>query len=595
MKQIKYIITLLILMSLSCEDRPHSNPFDPNYEGNEEVIIPHTTKIITKNHWQNYLKDIDNDSSTFTFSENIQNEYNIDENNVIVSSVGEGVLKKVTNVKHEQGNLIVTTQNASIVEAVRKGDMSFNSNITGLEVEEIDLDKGFNLNVNKLQKSNGEILSFDIDFILYDADQNYTTTGDQIILSGYFNMNQEINGKIDIEWFHVNELKFEYQIEQELGLELKIALAFLQWQHEKRVGHIKFHPITIMMGGFPVIITPVYEFFVGTEINIESNIETGVTNTFTYTTGIEYYNDQWSSYKNIEHNLDFILPTLSASATAKAYIKPALKFKVYGTVSPYLYGTLYSELDANINLDPWWGLYAGLSAGIGIKVDPFDHTILNFSTDIFDKRFTITEAKESYNTSPVASFTINPQNGETSTIFTFDASGSYDNEDPNYKLQFKWDWESDGYWDDYGQTVTHQFNTEDTYNVTLQVLDSGGLTDEIMKTVIVNNDNLEDVTVDSRYITIEVWDHSAEDGDQIDLTLNGIYLLENYIIMHEHKIIDVTLEDGKNRLVVHADNQGSSGPNTASIKISNVTTGQSEQQWDLNMNEDTEMNIIFNN
>jgi len=84
------------------------------------------------------------------------------------------------------------------------------------------------------------------------------------------------------------------------------------------------------------------------------------------------------------------------------------------------------------------------------------------------------------NTPPVASFIINPASGDTETTFQFDASVCSDNEDPASSLQVRWDWESDGTWDtDYStdKTATHQYSTEGTKIVKLEVTDTEGLKD----------------------------------------------------------------------------------------------------------------------
>ncbi|MBU0529950.1 hypothetical protein KKF86_09405 [bacterium] len=95
----------------------------------------------------------------------------------------------------------------------------------------------------------------------------------------------------------------------------------------------------------------------------------------------------------------------------------------------------------------------------------------------------------SENTAPTALFIINPTSGTTITTFTFDASGSSDNEDATDVLQVRWDWNNDGVWDtDYStaKTATHQYDIAGTYTIVLEVMDSEGLTNTITKTVTVS-------------------------------------------------------------------------------------------------------------
>ncbi|HDP97363.1 MAG TPA: hypothetical protein ENN25_06715 [Euryarchaeota archaeon] len=83
------------------------------------------------------------------------------------------------------------------------------------------------------------------------------------------------------------------------------------------------------------------------------------------------------------------------------------------------------------------------------------------------------------NVAPIAEFQISPLTGDTATSFSFDASNSSDVEDPDWLLGMRWDWDSDGTWDTSWAslgTAAHSFATPGTYNITLEVRDSGELT-----------------------------------------------------------------------------------------------------------------------
>ncbi len=68
--------------------------------------------------------------------------------------------------------------------------------------------------------------------------------------------------------------------------------------------------------------------------------------------------------------------------------------------------------------------------------------------------------KEDPNTPPIALFTIAPVDGDTETIFTFDASACTDKVDEVSDLQVRWDFQTDGVWDVPFSTtkiISHQF------------------------------------------------------------------------------------------------------------------------------------------
>jgi len=105
---------------------------------------------------------------------------------------------------------------------------------------------------------------------------------------------------------------------------------------------------------------------------------------------------------------------------------------------------------------------------------------------------------------------------------------------------------------------------------------------------------LSDVTVNSRNITITVYDHEIIDNDQIDLIVNGKTVLNDFILgPPPGKTVNVTLDKGENIVSVHADNEGDLTPNTAAIVISNVVSGLPEQVWELGLGEDASFTIAY--
>jgi len=96
---------------------------------------------------------------------------------------------------------------------------------------------------------------------------------------------------------------------------------------------------------------------------------------------------------------------------------------------------------------------------------------------------------ELVNSRPEASFTVEPDEGNTRTNFVFDASESYDEEDDLSELQFRWDWTYDGIYDTPWLTMartTKKFPIYGTYEVRLEVKDTGGLTGYSVKEVTVH-------------------------------------------------------------------------------------------------------------
>ncbi|MBN1597643.1 MAG: hypothetical protein JW894_05075 [Bacteroidales bacterium] len=113
------------------------------------------------------------------------------------------------------------------------------------------------------------------------------------------------------------------------------------------------------------------------------------------------------------------------------------------------------------------------------------------------------------NTAPDAYFYIDPSSGTTTTNFRFDASASSDGQDPVSLLQVRWDWENNGIWDTgwlTNKVEYHQYATNGTYTVRMEVRDTEGLTDETTRTVQVNEEEIPTPV-------IEYLSHSIDDSD----------------------------------------------------------------------------------
>ena len=97
--------------------------------------------------------------------------------------------------------------------------------------------------------------------------------------------------------------------------------------------------------------------------------------------------------------------------------------------------------------------------------------------DVFD-RYPLVGTFINY--APTAVVTLESAAGDLSTVFSFDATESHDDEQETDVLEVRWDWTGDGVWDtDWStdKTETHQYDTTGTYTVRVEVRDSWGSTD----------------------------------------------------------------------------------------------------------------------
>ena len=93
------------------------------------------------------------------------------------------------------------------------------------------------------------------------------------------------------------------------------------------------------------------------------------------------------------------------------------------------------------------------------------------------------------NTIPTASFVSSPTIVDTSTMITFDASASFDNEDKQDQLTYSWDFEGNLNWTTPTNTsvVFYQYSNAGTYDAALKVLDTQGWSGGTTSTIIVRD------------------------------------------------------------------------------------------------------------
>jgi len=79
----------------------------------------------------------------------------------------------------------------------------------------------------------------------------------------------------------------------------------------------------------------------------------------------------------------------------------------------------------------------------------------------------------------------------------------------------------------------------------------------------------DDFTInwESNKVKLYIWDANMEDGDKIQLTINGNIILDNFETTNKRKKIKYKLVEGENTIEIKATNLGTSPPNTSRIEL----------------------------
>jgi uncharacterized protein (TIGR02145 family) len=386
---------------------------------------------------------------------------------------------------------VLVTSQAAITEIIEKGQLEFQKDLTAsLKPAKIRyLVKGIWLDLAALNRKSPQ-MTFTIDVPL----------NDNVTITGSLSVDPTISGKVIIRDYTLDYFKMEYKLVETFGLTATTTLAELNLEKEVELAEVEFPTITIWVGVVPVLVTPTFTLTLGASLDLKSELTAGITQNLTVTSGVVDSLGSWNPYFNLMKSFGHSGPSISNTAEAKIYLKPQINMLFYEIISPYLSTELYGLVEADPATTPWWKLYAGLSADIGVDIKIWELTPANFSENLFDLKILIADAGGTGNSDPVASFTVQPQNGTTATTFLFDASGCHDPDEPTSSLEVRWDWEGDGIWDEPYSTVktaTHEF-AAGSHHIILEVKDTEGLTDTASYTLQVETGNPTSTLTDPR-------------------------------------------------------------------------------------------------
>ncbi len=94
--------------------------------------------------------------------------------------------------------------------------------------------------------------------------------------------------------------------------------------------------------------------------------------------------------------------------------------------------------------------------------------------------------------------------------------------------------------------------------------------------------DLGSISTESKSVTIICRDFQYPDGDRVTIYINNIPVVTNLTLQQRFQSFNIPLEEGVNKIMIVALNQGTSGPNTAAFKVYN-DAGMilSSNEWNL--------------
>jgi len=362
---------------------------DDGFTANDDDKLGENTIVIRDQDWENYIQDIDTINNTFTFSNAINNGQGFKVGDIIVGTEDGGYLRKVTGVTESGGEIIIETEFASMTDAVEKGSGSFSyQGQVDTESEEFWLADGIVLNPGKTQD-----LSFgaDVNFVLFDGDENHETTHDQIKATGELSLDLLFDGDIDIDNFSVEYLQLEYGFDELIDLEFQLPIAGTTLHKELPIAHLPLGTWTFTVG-VPVVIEPVLELNLVADVVGSTSIKASYKSEHEKVFSKTFQNGGWTNDEEIIKTLDADLLDFAGDVELEVGLESNLTFKVYRVVGAtvgaeykFQAGVSGSLSNLNIEYEMEQGIYlvGGVEAEIfGNSLFEYEHTFFSIIQDI---------------------------------------------------------------------------------------------------------------------------------------------------------------------------------------------------------------------
>jgi len=304
------------------------------------------------------------DGNVYYFDPLIMELADLQAGNIIVSTIGNGFLRRVTGISaSEEGLIRVETEQATLLDAVEEGDFIVSPEDFTVDLGTSSLERGIKVAAVRKAADKRPEVDLAINKVIYERGPVKVT------LVGSMTLDFKPDFKLSIgrkHWVVPYLKQFRAILEMDNSDDLSV-IAEGSWQGKKRVklGTMRFTPIPL---GY-IVLVPQADLYVGVEAGIGASMTAEVTVAASVRAGVIYKRKTgWNAVGRLTKSFSFLSPTVSAQAYAKGYISPEFTMLLYGIAGPSV------SLDGYLKMDAWvpplsWTLSAGIQACVGGKID----------------------------------------------------------------------------------------------------------------------------------------------------------------------------------------------------------------------------------
>jgi hypothetical protein len=325
-----------------------------------------------------------------------------------------GLLQRVKSVSEQGGTIVVTTRQATLAETFKRADIDVNRDITADDIEQTQtLKQGVTFRARQVRQGVSKPFELTFDEVLIDADDDKSTTDDQLTLNGKVGFGASFDADIDIGAFKLKRFLFAVNMQESVELEVEGDFEGTDFNERVRVSTHNLDTIKFNVAGVPVVIKIDLWVYIGVEGNVTAELRASAAQSASLRVGAEYDGSGWSGINESSGSFNAPPPTFNLnSINARGYARPELQITLYGVAGPYVFAKPFVRFDAKRFRSPYWQLSGGLSMGVGFVVKV---PVLGRVAD-WEKEFSVFEEDITQSSNKPPELTIeSPQDGATIT------------------------------------------------------------------------------------------------------------------------------------------------------------------------------------
>jgi hypothetical protein len=256
---------------------------------------------------------------------------------VIVSGVGEGLLRKVVSASSAGGSAVVQTQQATLEDVFQEADIQFHKDFVASDFKAQALRPGITIRNYAQPHDSGPSNTVELDFSNLTIGND--DEGNSIKLGGSASLTTSLDFDCQIHSFQLQSLKVAPTIASAMKLSANIKGKVTLLEKTIQIVVLRGEPIDVQAGIVPVVFVPILTINLEVKGSLETGVEVSMGSTASVQAGFQYQAGQLptpiaSVMKQFDASPQFNLYTSGTLEISP--VDPDISLNLYGVAGPYV-------------------------------------------------------------------------------------------------------------------------------------------------------------------------------------------------------------------------------------------------------------------